>query len=402
MQQIVRLLLVLKSRKRRKPMNPYYEVEWYDKETNTRVFIVIDQLMGGLAAGGIRMSPTVTMEDIRTLAHLMTKKNSVMGIPLGGAKVGIVGDPGGADKEEKLRAFGRMAESLLKTKLLIGEDMGISSQNVKSIYESISFNPIELVVQIRQQQGLQIQMPEGKNIDDLLSETFMDYLAGFGLMEAMEEAAHLINLDLEQAQVGLQGFGTVGSGIAMLLLEKGSTITAVSDAHRCMYRQTGFSLPELQVLKEHGGIIQPELFKNVKIVPSSEIVALPIDIFIPASISHAIHKDNADKITASLIVEAANFPTTSEAEQILLEKRKVILPDFVVNAGSATGFGLLITGQADYQGIFQATAQRIRGTVKTILTESLKGEKTPREVANELASYNLKEMETSERKVETK
>ncbi|GAF22912.1 NAD-specific glutamate dehydrogenase [Bacillus sp. JCM 19047] len=356
-------------------MNPYYEVEWYDDETDTRVFVVIDQLIGGLAAGGIRMSPTVTMEDIRSLAHLMTKKNSVMGIPLGGAKIGIVGDPEGVDKEEKLKAFGRMAESLLKTKLLIGEDMGISSQNVKSIYESIQFNPIELVAQIRKQQGMHIQMPEGKSIDDLLSEEFMDYLAGFGLMEAMEEAAQMINLDLNQAQVGLQGFGTVGSGIAMLLLEKGSTITAISDAHRCMYRQTGFSLAELQVLKEHGGVIQPELFRNVKIVPSSEIVGLPVDIFIPASISNAIHRDNAGSLKASLIVEAANFPTTNEAEQILLKMHKMILPDFVVNAGSATGFGLLITGQAEYQDVFQACAQRIRETVRTILTESLKGEK---------------------------
>ncbi|MED4129748.1 MULTISPECIES: Glu/Leu/Phe/Val family dehydrogenase [Shouchella] len=384
-------------------MNPYYEVEWYDDETDTRVFIVIDQLIGGLAAGGIRMSPTVTMEDIRSLAHLMTKKNSVMGIPLGGAKIGIVGDPEGVDKEEKLKAFGRMAESLLKTKLLIGEDMGISSQNVKSIYESIQFNPIELVAQIRKQQGMHIQMPEGKSIDDLLSEEFMDYLAGFGLMEAMEEAAQLINLDLNQAQVGLQGFGTVGSGIAMLLLEKGSTITAISDAHRCMYRQTGFSLAELQVLKEHGGVIQPELFRNVKIVPSSEIVGLPVDIFIPASISNAIHRDNAGSLKASLIVEAANFPTTNEAEQILLKMHKMILPDFVVNAGSATGFGLLITGQAEYQDVFQACAQRIRETVRTILTESLKGEKTPREIADEMASYNLNEMVTNEQaKVETK
>lgn len=189
----------------------------------------------------------------------------------------------------------------------------------------------------------------------------------------------------------------------MLLLEKGSTITAISDAHRCMYRQTGFSLAELQVLKEHGGVIQPELFRNVKIVPSSEIVGLPVDIFIPASISNAIHRDNAGSLKASLIVEAANFPTTNEAEQILLKMHKMILPDFVVNAGSATGFGLLITGQAEYQDVFQACAQRIRETVRTILTESLKGEKTPREIADEMASYNLNEMVTNEQaKVETK
>ncbi|WP_169871472.1 Glu/Leu/Phe/Val family dehydrogenase [Shouchella patagoniensis] len=377
-------------------MKPHYEIELYDEETNTKVFIVIDCLIGNLAAGGVRMSPTVTMDDIRSLAQLMTKKNGVMEIPLGGAKIGIVGDPESEDKEEKIRAFAKMAESVLRTKLLIGEDMGITSQDVKLVYESIHLDPSELVVEVHKQKGLHIQLPEDKSINDLLSEEFMGYLAGFGLMEAMEEAANFTNIDLNKSKVALQGFGTVGSGIAMLMLEKGSTITAVSDIHTCIYRETGFSLADLQVLKANGRVFQSESLKNDKKLDPNKLFSLPVDILIPASVSNIIDIDNADQIKAGLIVEAANSPTTKEAEQILLKKNKMILPDFVVNAGSATGFGLLITGQAEFHNVFEECAQRIRRTVKTILTESLKSEKTPREVADAIAEQNLKEILTKE------
>ncbi|MDQ0300592.1 glutamate dehydrogenase/leucine dehydrogenase [Salibacterium salarium] len=338
------------------------------------------------------MSESVTMNDIRDLAHVMSKKNSIMGIPLGGAKIGIVGDPESEDKDSKLQAFAKMAEDLLRTKILVGEDMGLTSSDVKKVYQSIQFDPSELVIETLSKKGIPIQLPAGKTVDDLLSKDFMDYLAGFGLLEAIEESAVVSDIDLTQSKVALQGFGTVGSGIAMLLINKGATISAISDVNHCVYRDEGFSFEELRSLQGVGGNLNISQLTNFKKLNRDKIFSLPVDIFVPASVSNVINSENASSIQAKLIVEGANLPTTKDAEKILMKQNKLILPDFVVNAGSAVGFGLLITGQAEFDDVFEVCATRIRSVVKTILSESIEKNSTPRKVAMEVMDNNMKIM----------
>ncbi|MGI6187862.1 Glu/Leu/Phe/Val dehydrogenase [Brevibacillus sp. MCWH] len=381
-------------------MNTYYEITMHDPETDTTAFIVIDRLIGGIATGGLRMSPTVTLEEVRDLAEVMTYKHGLMNLPLGGAKAGIVGDPSAPDKEKKIQAFARMAEPLLKSCLLLGEDMGIYAKDVRAMYAHIQLDPLERVLNRLQERGVKYEIGQGVRAHDLLSDQNMETTAGFGLMESLLETAELIQLPLEQATAAVHGFGTVGSEIAKLLHDRGVTITAVGDAEGAIYREEGLDIHQLLSIRKPNGCIDREkIAQAVKQLTNEELLQLPVDLLIPASVSQVIHKGNAHSIRAKIIVEAANMPTTNEADEILREKGVIVLPDFMVNAGSALSFGLIITGEALPQDMWTESAKRIRRMVRTVLTQSMEQEEPTRIVALALASAHLQQMLYKERSV---
>ena len=378
-------------------MNTYYEITMHDPETDTTAFIVIDRLIGGIATGGLRMSPTVTLEEVRDLAEVMTYKHGLMNLPLGGAKAGIVGDPSAPDKGKKIQAFARMAEPLLRSCLLLGEDMGIYAEDVRAMYTHIQLDPLEKVLNRLRERGIQYEIGQGVRANDLLSDQNMETTAGFGLMESLLETAELIQLPLERATAAVHGFGTVGSEIAKLLHDRGVKITAVGDAEGAIYREEGLDIHQLLSIRKPNGCIDREKIAQVQQLTHEELLQLPVDLLIPASVSQVIHEGNADSIRAKIIVEAANMPTTQEADEILREKGVMVLPDFMVNAGSALSFGLIITGEALPQDMWTESAKRIRRMVRTVLTESMEQQEPTRIVALALASAHLQQMLYKER-----
>lgn len=378
-------------------MNTYYEITMHDPETDTTAFIVIDRLIGGIATGGLRMSPTVTLEEVRDLAEVMTYKHGLMNLPLGGAKAGIVGDPSAPDKGKKIEAFARMAEPLLRSCLLLGEDMGIYAEDVRAMYSHIKLDPLERVLTRLRERGVQYEIGQGVRANDLLSDQNMETTAGFGLMESLLETAELIDLPLERATAAVHGFGTVGSEIAKLLHDRGVKITAVADAEGAIYREDGLDIYQLLSIRKPNGCMDREKIAQVQQLTHEELLQLPVDLLIPASVSQVIHEGNAHSIQAKIIVEAANMPTTQEADEILREKGVMVLPDFMVNAGSALSFGLIITGEALPQNMWTESAKRIRRMVRTVLTQSIEQQEPTRIVALALASAHLQQMLYKER-----
>jgi glutamate dehydrogenase/leucine dehydrogenase len=225
----------------------------------------------------------------------------------------------------------------------------------------------------------------------------METTAGFGLMESLLETAELIQLPLERATAAVHGFGTVGSEIAKLLHDRGVKITAVGDAEGAIYREEGLDIHQLLSIRKPNGCIDRGKIAQVQQLTHEELLQLPVDLLIPASVSQVIHEGNADSIRAKIIVEAANMPTTQEADEILREKGVMVLPDFMVNAGSALSFGLIITGEALPQDMWTESAKRIRRMVRTVLTESMEQQEPTRIVALALASAHLQQMLYKER-----
>lgn len=381
-------------------MNTYYEITMHDPETDTTAFIVIDRLIGGIATGGLRMSPTVTLEEVRDLAEVMTFKHGLMNLPLGGAKAGIVGDPSAPDKKKKIEAFARMAEPLLRSCLLLGEDMGVYADDVRAMYAHIQFDPLEKVLNRLRDRGVLYEIGSGVQANDLLSDHNMERTAGFGLMESLLEASELIQLPLDEATAAVHGFGTVGGEIANLLHEQGVKITAVSDVEGAIYREEGLDIPQLLAIRQPNGCIDRKRLDYVQLLTHEELLQLPVDLLIPASVSQVIHEGNAESIQAKIVVEAANMPTTQEADEILREKGVLVLPDFMVNAGSALSFGLIITGEALPQHMWTESAKRIRRMVRTVLTQSMEQQETVRIIAVALASAHLQQMLYKERQMQ--
>ena len=173
-------------------MNTYLERELHDPATGARGYLVIDRLVGGVAAGSLSLSVSVTMEDVRNEAEVSTYKHSLMGLPVGGAHAGLVCDPSASDKQAKLEAFARLVESHLQACVLVGE-------------------------------GLKLGAPSVKLPGDF------EQLLDAGRLAAIEAAAEVAGLSLGDATVAVQGFDEVGKSVAALLASKGARIVEVQD-----------------------------------------------------------------------------------------------------------------------------------------------------------------------------
>ena len=371
---------------------PLYEVSMYDPQTQTQAYLVIDTLQTGVAGGGIRMTENVSLDEVRRLARGMTYKLSAVRVPAGGAKAGIVADPGAPDKRDRLRAFAKMAEPFLRTIYVAGEDMGTTAEDVAYIYETIDFSIMELSARNAAKYGINLQLPDDFDPSAVGDVNLELILTGHGVAESTEEACNVVGIDTKGARVSIQGFGTVGSMTADFLAQKGFVIVSVADVHGTIYHRDGLPVKKLLAARDaFGNIDQAKLDFDHQVLHRDDWLAVDADILIPAAVPDTIHKDNVDRVKARLIVEAANIPVTEEAERLLFERGVAIVPDFIASAGAAGGLGIVLTGQVppDPEAILAEIGKRLRETTREVLSLSKAQNIQPREVAVRLAEEYL-------------
>lgn len=369
-----------------------YEIVMCDPETNTHAFLIIDTLKSGFAGGGIRMTPHVTQEEVRRLAQAMTYKFSAVDVPMGGCKAGIVADPNAPDKTVHLEAFARMVKPFLKDMYIAGEDMGTTATDVGLIYRAANCSWVELVKEKMAKQGVNLEVPANFDPSDFQGVNLEEELTGYGVAEVTEEACEVIGLDASQAEVAIQGFGTVGSITARNLFDKGFTIIAVADVEGTIHCPDGLPIDALLSVKDALGMIdRSQLNFEHQLLHRDEWLGLDADILIPAALADTIHRDNVAQIGAKLVVEAANIPTTPEAQRFLFEQGIAVVPDFIANAGAAGGFGMILTGQVDFEpeSILSELGKRLRRTTNEVLSVGRAKGILPREVAIQLAEQKL-------------
>jgi glutamate dehydrogenase/leucine dehydrogenase len=367
---------------------PLYEVTMYDPSTDTRAFLIIDTLKQGIAGGGIRMMPTVTMDEVHRLAKAMTHKFSAVNIPMGGSKSGIVADPNSPDKQKHLEAFAKMAKPFLSSMYIAGEDMGTTADDVGFLYETADCSWVK--VASTQVEGF--NMPSDFDPTNFHGVNLEVQLTGFGVAESCEEACRVLGLVPSNATVAIQGFGTVGSVTAKNLVKMGFKITTISDVLGTIHHPDGLPIDALIAIKDDLGTVDRD--KNnfdCQQLHRDEWLAQDADILIPAALADTITMDNVGRVNAKLIVEGANIPITEAAEQTLFERDIAIVPDFIANAGAAGGFGLIITAQVEQNpdAIFAELGKRMRTATRDVLESSRQDGVLPREVAVQLAESRL-------------
>lgn len=333
----------------------------------------------------MRMTPSVTEEEVRRLAEVMTYKWAAMGIPFGGAKTGIVGNPNDPKKQDILRAFGKLAKPILSTSVFTGSDMGISSDELGVVFEEVGIDTINLVLRHRGMEG-KIKVLDDVRISNLGGEGFEDLITGWGVAQATEEAWNLMGNDIEGATISIQGFGAVGKSTALFLDGVGAKIVCISDAEGTIYKKDGLNVQSLADNQREGGLMnRKKLPKSVKRFDRDYWLSPKTDILIPAAVADAINKSNIRRVKASLIVEGANIPASHEIEERLHKKGVFIVPDFIANAGLSCGFGLIVTGETgkSYKEVFKETGERIRKAVKSVYRTTKKKNITPRQAAIE-------------------
>ena len=281
----------------------------------------------GPAKGGIRYHPSVTLDEMKALAMWMTWKCAVVNIPYGGAKGGIICDP----RKLSLREIERMTRRYVSEIIsFIGPEKDIPAPDVNTnpqimawIMDTYSMDVGHSVPGVVTGKPISIGGSLGRNT-----------ATARGIMFSLTNAAKKLNIDLSIQRVAIQGYGNVGGNLARFLSELGCRIIAISDIEGGIYNPKGLDPNKVSLaLKESGSVVG---FNDADKITNQELLAIDCDILVPAALENEIHEDNADKVRAKLIAEAANGPITPQADRILEEKGIVIIPDILANAGGVT------------------------------------------------------------------
>jgi glutamate dehydrogenase (NAD(P)+) len=281
----------------------------------------------GPCKGGIRYHPNVTFDEVKALASWMTWKCAIVNIPFGGAKGGIVCDPHKLSKNELEHLTRRYAYEISP---IIGPDKDIPAPDV--------YTDSQVMAWIMDTYS----MTHGSSAPGVVTgkPTFLG--GSFGRNEAtargcwfvIRSACEVLGIRLDRATVAIQGFGNAGSIAAELLARQGAKIIAASDSRGGILNRTGLNVPALLEHKAKTGSVMN--FPNSDPIDSGTLLELQCDILIPAALENQITLENADRIKARIVAEAANGPTTPDADAVLHERGIMVIPDILANAGGVT------------------------------------------------------------------
>lgn len=281
----------------------------------------------GPAKGGIRYHPDVTLDEVKALASWMTWKCAVLNIPYGGGKGGVRCNPKELSENELERLTRRFTSEIIP---FIGPDRDIpapdvytSPQTMAWMMDTFSMMKGYSVLGVVTGKPVALGGSEGRN-----SATAR------GCQIVIKEACKRHNIELKEARVVVQGFGNAGSFLAQFLSQDGARVIAVSDSQGGIFNREGLKISQVRKFKEENGTVVG--FPGSRPVSNEELLELECEILAPAALESQITAQNADRIRAQLVAEAANGPTTPAADKILFEKGIVVVPDILANSGGVT------------------------------------------------------------------
>jgi glutamate dehydrogenase (NAD(P)+) len=283
----------------------------------------------GPTKGGIRFHPEETLDTVKALAAWMTWKTSVVDIPYGGAKGGVICDP----KKMSNNELERLARGYVRAigRSFIGSEVDIPAPDVYTTPQIMAWMMDEYSVIVGHNEP---GMITGKPLSVGGSLGRGDATAKGG-MYCLREAAKSMGMDLKKVRVAIQGFGNAGQYAHKLVTEMfGSKVVAVSDSKGGIYSEDGLNYSKVMEHKNKTGSVVN--YPGAKSISNEELLELGVDVLIPAALENQIRKDNAGKIKAKIVVELANGPTTPEADEILNKNNILDIPDFLANAGGVT------------------------------------------------------------------
>jgi glutamate dehydrogenase (NAD(P)+) len=284
-------------------------------------------LARGPAKGGVRYHPQVDLGEVRALAMWMTWKCAVVRLPYGGAKGGVVCDPRMLSQRELERLTRRYATEIA---VLIGPDRDILAPDVNTGPQTMAW----IMDTYSMHQGYSVPaVVTGKPLSIGGSEGRLE-ATGRGVVYCIQQAADYLGLPLAGARVALQGYGNVGEPAARLLHALGARIIAVSEEDGGVYNPNGLNPGDLRRYKQEMGSVAGT--PRSQPLSNAELFDSECDVLIPAALGSVITERNAGRIKAQLVAEAANGPTTPEADRILAERGVFIIPDVLCNAGGVT------------------------------------------------------------------
>ena len=334
----------------------------------------------GPSKGGIRYHPDVTLDEVRALAMWMTWKCALTGIPFGGAKGGVACDAKSMSKGELERMTRRFASEIVNE---IGPDVDIPAPDVNTSGETMAwiFDTYS--------------MHKGRPALGVVTGKPLDIGGSLGREEATSRGAFFTVREtlrkLERSFDGLtcvvQGFGNVGSYLAVFLHEHGANVIGISDTAVALHNEKGIDIPAAFAWKREHGTLRG--FTGAKEIDAEDLLELECDLLAPCALEQVITAENADRIKAQIICEGANGPVTPEADEILEERGILVLPDILANAGGVVvSYFEWVQGLQQYFWSEHEVDSRLDAIITRAFDETWKLHEE-RELPLRLAAYGL-------------
>jgi glutamate dehydrogenase (NAD(P)+) len=335
-------------------------------------FVAIDSTIDGRARGGVRMVPDVSLDELEKLARAMTLKFGFLGLPQGGAKAGVLGDPdsGAEVRRATLHRFAKAIRPLLERREFTPyADMGTSSAEIQRMLESV---------------GLRASRR------DYQSDLSGDYTART-VFEAARAAVAVRGLDLADCRVAIEGFGKVGGPLAGLFVRAGARVVAISTSFGGLYHPLGLDIVRLRAMVEQMGSVAVRKYDTCEGIENTRLKELPADIFCPCARHDTVQTSDVPRMPATILSCGANCPVTPEAERLLWRRGVVCVPDFVANCGGVLGGTMEFCGWRPRE-IFAFLEQRFRTRVERMIHRALETGKPLREMAEDAALARFHEV----------
>lgn len=356
-------------------LGPSKIIHIYEPAVGLKGILVVDNIAMGPSIGGLRIAPDVSASECFRLARAMTLKNAAAGLPHGGGKMVIYGDPK-MPLQQKQQIVRAAAASLRNQEAYIfGPDMGTNE---------------ECMAWVRDENGRSVGLPRelgGIPLDEIGA-------TAWGLMHATQVALNYLDFQLQDARVVIQGFGSVGKHSARFLSEKGAKIVAVNDSRGTIYNADGLDVDALLELKQAGKSVID--FSGGETLEQDAIIDIACDIWIPAARPDVIHELNVERLNTRLIVQGANIAITEGAEKKLYEKDIICVPDFISNAGGVICAAMEYKGSTQ-QAAMSTIAEKVSANTRTVLEIAKTENIQPREAAIKMASERVKKAMTMRR-----
>ncbi len=278
----------------------------------------------GPGKGGIRYHPDVTLDEVITFSALMTWKCAVVNIPFGGAKGGVRCDATKLSHRELERLTRRYTYEI---GLIIGPEQDIPAPDMYTDEQVMAW----IMDTYSMMKGYTVPGVVTGKPGFLASSRARKMATARGLVSVLEETARVLSMGFEELRVSIIGFGKVGAGLAEELHMRGVRVVGCADSKGAVYNPRGLDIPRLKEHKKNTGSVTG--FKDAGEMSVEELLTKSVDVVVPASVSGQINKTVAERLSARVIVEGANNPTTDEADQILKEKGVFVVPDILASAG---------------------------------------------------------------------
>lgn len=276
--------------------------------------------------GGLRYSEGVNLDEVQSLASLMTWKTALIDVPYGGAKGGIHVDPNELSEDELERLTRRFVERIHE---FIGPTTDIPAPDMNTGEREMAW----LFDEYSNHHGFEPAVVTGKPVD-LHGSLGRNSATGRGCKYAIREVLQNDGQDISHSSFAIQGFGNVGSWAARLLHDAGGTIVAISNVDGGLYKETGLDPHAVYDHRKESGTVAD--YPDAEKITNEELLTVDCDVLVPAAVGHVLHEDNADDVQADYILEGANGPTTYAADQILDRRGVMRVPDIFANAGGVT------------------------------------------------------------------